>query len=120
VRHTRSRTTEIAMASLVHLAALVKEHTHDPLDRDVMAAVQAHLTRLGRWCSECGARFRLNDGQVEWFLGRGWSLPRRCPQCRQARRPAPDAPRSDTARCHQCGRSHTSETAWEGDRDECC
>ena len=37
-------------------------------------------------CRQCGKDFTFTDGEQERYSDKGWSEPRRCPQCRSARR----------------------------------
>lgn len=45
-----------------------------------------------RSCDGCGDGFVITASEQEFFLGKGLQLPRRCPACRQARRPPPGPP----------------------------
>jgi glutaredoxin len=54
-----------------------------------------------RTCPDCAAAWVLPGGQREWFLSQHLNLPKRCPECRKARRAAKDggyveqSPRAD-------------------------
>ena len=37
-------------------------------------------------CVNCGEEFLFTDGEQRYFLSKGLSIPKRCPQCRQRRR----------------------------------
>lgn len=37
-------------------------------------------------CLECGAGFAFTVGEQRYFLSKGLSAPKRCPQCRKRRR----------------------------------
>jgi Probable zinc-ribbon domain len=39
-------------------------------------------------CAECGEPFIFTAGQREWFASRALFVPRRCPECRAAKRPS--------------------------------
>lgn len=39
-----------------------------------------------RTCADCGAWFRLGETEREFYLRRGLQEPRRCKDCRRARR----------------------------------
>lgn len=41
-----------------------------------------------RVCQDCGAEFYLEESQIAWFVQRGMQPPRRCVECRRARRVA--------------------------------
>ena len=35
-------------------------------------------------CKDCGVTFDITPGEQEFYLERGWELPKRCKKCRQA------------------------------------
>ena len=37
-------------------------------------------------CNECGRIFCLSENQIEWYLSKGWNLPKRCFTCREIKR----------------------------------
>lgn len=37
-------------------------------------------------CVDCGAQFLFSTGEQRYFLSKGLSTPKRCPECRQKRR----------------------------------
>lgn len=37
-------------------------------------------------CVECGSTFVLSEGEQKWFEDKGFSTPKRCPDCRAIRR----------------------------------
>ena len=37
-------------------------------------------------CKECGEVFTMTDEEVKWYEDKGFELPKRCPECRKARR----------------------------------
>ena len=37
-------------------------------------------------CVDCGAEFVLTDDEVKWYEGKGFTLPKRCPDCRKQRK----------------------------------
>lgn len=39
-------------------------------------------------CLDCRNPFTITAGEHEWFRARDWTVPKRCPSCRQARRSA--------------------------------
>jgi hypothetical protein len=51
------------------------------------------MSEQTRECIDCGERFELTEGQVDWFIqtfGSEAGLPKRCVACRAARRAARD------------------------------
>ncbi|MDR2409902.1 MAG: zinc-ribbon domain containing protein [Bacteroidales bacterium] len=40
----------------------------------------------GLLCSDCGKRFYITNGEVEFLQKKGWSMPKRCPTCRDAKK----------------------------------
>jgi hypothetical protein len=47
---------------------------------------------LRRQCADCRRTFTMSASECDWFAQRGWTPPRRCADCRKARR---DARRDD-------------------------
>jgi hypothetical protein len=43
----------------------------------------------GRTCADCGEPFTITAGETSYYARRGLVLPKRCPDCRAARRLAP-------------------------------
>lgn len=39
-----------------------------------------------RLCRDCGTEFFVDDGQIAWFVQQGLAIPKRCPECRRAKR----------------------------------
>lgn len=37
-------------------------------------------------CRDCGVLVEVTDDERRWYVGRGWTLPRRCADCRALRR----------------------------------
>jgi len=37
-------------------------------------------------CADCGMSFVIKQGEKEWFLEKGFPLPRRCRECRAKRK----------------------------------
>ena len=37
-------------------------------------------------CKDCGITFTLSEKRQEWYLSKGWTLPKRCAVCREERR----------------------------------
>ena len=37
-------------------------------------------------CKDCGISFPLSVKRQEWYLAKGWTLPKRCAVCREERR----------------------------------
>ena len=37
-------------------------------------------------CVDCGAEFQLDDGELNWYNEKGFTLPKRCPECRKIRK----------------------------------
>ena len=37
-------------------------------------------------CKDCGGTFIVTGGEQEWYKEKGFTEPKRCPACRQARR----------------------------------
>lgn len=42
----------------------------------------------GYACKDCGRPFTLTEGEVKWYEGKGFPLPKRCKECRKKRREA--------------------------------
>lgn len=47
-------------------------------------------------CSDCGSSFDITNGQHEYFESKGFSLPKRCAQCRKRRQNSSSPIRSET------------------------
>ena len=86
-----------------------------------MALVDKTLT-----CSDCGAQFIFTSGEQEFFASRGYTNePKRCTECRGARR---NQPRGDgyaqremhPAVCAQCGVDTMVPFRPRGDRPVYC
>jgi CxxC-x17-CxxC domain-containing protein len=80
-------------------------------------------------CTECGSDFTFTVGEQEFFASRGFSNePRRCPQCREARKSqrrdygdSYGAPREmHPAVCAQCGVETTVPFRPRGDKPVYC
>ena len=37
-------------------------------------------------CADCGMSFVIKQGEKDWFLERGFMLPKRCKSCREKRK----------------------------------
>ena len=60
----------------------MKHHAdHQPITSDV------EIDTL-HTCAECLNEYTVTAGEHQWFAERGWTSPKRCRQCRQARRSA--------------------------------
>lgn len=46
-------------------------------------------------CVDCGTVFKMEDGEVKWFEDKGFELPKRCPDCRAAKKAKYDKHRKD-------------------------
>lgn len=55
-----------------------------------------HLIR----CITCPSDFTLTDGEIEFYRAKGFVLPKRCPQCRAARRASRAAEAEATAKSY--------------------
>ncbi len=60
-------------------------------------------------CADCGATFTFSAGEQEFFASKGYTNePKRCPQCRQAKKAERGGYRSSRrmfpAVCAQCGK----------------
>jgi CxxC-x17-CxxC domain-containing protein len=78
-------------------------------------------------CQDCGAQFTFSADDQEFYAGKGYSEPKRCPDCRRARKAERGggggsyAPRQMfTTTCSNCGQ--TAEVPFEprGDRPVYC
>ena len=43
-------------------------------------------TELKVICKDCGAEFEISAGEQSWYAQKKWELPKRCPDCREARK----------------------------------
>ena len=88
---------------------------------------------MGFWdksiqCSECGQEFTLNVEEQEFFQSRGYTNePKRCPECRQARKSERSGSSSFGARrqmfpvtCAECGKDTEVPFEPRGDRPVYC
>ncbi len=76
-------------------------------------------------CLECGAGFQFTVGEQEFFASRGYTNePRRCPECRGARRNQDRCPggarEMHPAVCAQCGVDTMVPFRPRGDRPVYC
>ena len=76
-------------------------------------------------CVECGAGFQFTVGEQEFFASRGYTNePRRCPECRGARRNQDRGPggarEMHPAVCAQCGVDTMVPFRPRGDRPVYC
>jgi len=77
-------------------------------------------------CAECGAPFTFTAGEQEFFASKGYTNePKRCPECRSARRPQrsgySQGPREmHPAVCAQCGAQTQVPFRPRGDRPVYC
>ena len=79
-------------------------------------------------CAECGTSFTFTSGEQEFFASKGYTNePRRCPECREARKGQQrgggygSAPREmHPAVCAQCGKDTTVPFLPRGDRPVYC
>lgn len=76
-------------------------------------------------CVQCGAPFTFTVGEQEFFASKGYTNePRRCPECREARRPQrgySQGPREmHPAVCAQCGAQTQVPFRPRGDRPVYC
>jgi DNA-directed RNA polymerase subunit RPC12/RpoP len=37
-------------------------------------------------CVDCGAEFELSAEEMKWYEDKGFTLPKRCPECRKQRK----------------------------------
>ena len=56
-----------------------------PTQRAIQAETQPDAV-VELVCKECGAGFDLTTQHIQWFEERGWSVPKRCSECRERRR----------------------------------
>ena len=87
-----------------------------------MAIVDKNLS-----CSDCNAQFVFTVGEQEFFASRGYTNePKRCPDCRNARRNQPRGGDGWSARemhpavCAQCGTDTMVPFRPRGDRPVYC
>ena len=80
------------------------------------------LTDKDLSCVECGTAFTFTVGEQEFFASRGYTNePRRCPECRGARRNEQRGPREmHPAVCAQCGSDTMVPFLPRGDRPVYC
>jgi CxxC-x17-CxxC domain-containing protein len=81
-------------------------------------------------CQDCGQSFTFSADDQEFFAGKGFSEPKRCPSCRQARKSERGegsgsgsyrAPREmHQVTCAQCGKSTEVPFEPRGDRPVYC
>jgi CxxC-x17-CxxC domain-containing protein len=68
-------------------------------------------------CMECGCEFTFTTGEQEFYASRGYTNePKRCPQCRSARKSREMHP----AVCAQCGRDTIVPFVPRGDKPVYC
>jgi len=69
-----------------------------------------------RSCRDCPETYEMDANQAEWYLERGWKLPKSCPPCRKKKKDAaaamfgkknlnePDGDKiAGERKCHVCG-----------------
>ncbi|MEX0786935.1 MAG: CxxC-x17-CxxC domain-containing protein [Dehalococcoidia bacterium] len=77
-------------------------------------------------CSDCGAEFVFSADDQEFFALKGYSQPKRCPSCRQARKAERGegggyGPREmHTVTCSNCGKDAEVPFLPRGDRPVYC
>ncbi len=52
----------------------------------IMDSINPKLKNKTLRCVDCGMDFIFTVGEQRYFLSKGLSVPKRCPQCRQRRR----------------------------------
>ncbi len=79
-------------------------------------------------CSDCGATFTFSAGEQEFFQSKGYTNePKRCPECRQARKSERDGNSNNGSRrqmfpavCAECGKSTEVPFEPRGDKPVYC
>src|SRR6185437_14482346 len=80
-------------------------------------------------CSDCGQEFVFTAGEQQFYQERGYSSPRRCKPCRQAKQGAASHGRQEssggystgtTVVCASCGQTTTVPFEPRGDRPVYC
>lgn len=75
-------------------------------------------------CADCGAEFTFSAEDQEFFASKGYSEPKRCPECRaakKAQRTNNRRPRKQfTVTCSACGCETTVPFEPKGDRPVYC
>jgi CxxC-x17-CxxC domain-containing protein len=79
-------------------------------------------------CGDCGQEFTFTTEEQAFFRERGYSTPKRCKACRQARKnepvgagaPPPTETRNTTVICAGCGQQTTVPFEPRGDRPVYC
>ena len=67
-------------------------------------------------CEECGANFTFTAGEQEFYTEKGFTPPKRCQDCRQAKKQA----RFTKVTCAECGKETEVPFAPSGDRPVYC
>jgi CxxC-x17-CxxC domain-containing protein len=69
-------------------------------------------------CGDCGAQFTFTAGEQEFYDEKGFTPPKRCPDCRNAKK---DARRTETeVTCAGCGQQTTVPFVPSGDKPVYC
>jgi CxxC-x17-CxxC domain-containing protein len=79
-------------------------------------------------CIDCGQEFTLSSKDQEFFQVRGYSAPKRCTACRQAKKNEqagarefrPNESQGTTVTCSDCGKQTTVPFEPRGDRPVYC
>jgi CxxC-x17-CxxC domain-containing protein len=79
-------------------------------------------------CADCGQEYTLSSKDQEFFQMRGYSMPKRCTACRQAKKNEQGATRENqtnetqgtTVTCSDCGKQTTVPFEPHGDRPVYC
>lgn len=69
-------------------------------------------------CEECGSEFTFTAGEQEFFAQKGFTPPKRCPACRQAKKS--ERRQVTEVTCSECGQKTTVPFQPRGDKPVYC
>ena len=107
-----------------------RKQFHSPVPRHNIHRRNRFMTEdLHLTCSDCGQEFTFSNEDQAFFRERGYSTPKRCKTCRQAKKNEQaggggtyrrNESQSTTVRCSACGKETTVPFEPRGDRPVYC
>lgn len=105
-----------------------KEFHSEVRDTANIKGIEFMTEDLQLTCSDCGQEFTFSSDDQAFFQERGYSAPKRCKTCRQAKKNDSggggynrrNESQSTTVRCSACGKETTVPFAPRGDRPVYC
>jgi CxxC-x17-CxxC domain-containing protein len=121
--------SDLAFLPVLPSRSTRKQFHSDSRDTAVIKGIELMTGELQLTCSDCGQEFTFSNEDQAFFRERGYSTPKRCKTCRQAKKNEQtggggyyrrNESQSTTVTCSGCGKQTTVPFEPRGDRPVYC